>query len=111
MDYSIARAAWIGDYPDPNTFLDMFISGGGNNQTGWSSPEYDRLIALAASQTNQQQRYRTFQQAEAILMDESPIIPIYTYTRVLLKHPQLQGWHANILDQHPYKHVYLQEPK
>ena len=111
MDYSIARAAWIGDYPDPNTFLDMFISGGGNNQTGWSNPEYDRLIALAASQTNQQQRYRTFQQAEAILMDESPIIPIYTYTRVLLKHPQLQGWYPNILDQHPYKHVYLQEPK
>ncbi len=111
MDYSIARAAWIGDYPDPNTFLDMFISGGGNNQTGWSNAEYDRLIALAASQTNQQQRYRTFQQAEAILMDESPIIPIYTYTRVLLKHPQLQGWYPNILDQHPYKHVYLQEPK
>ncbi len=111
MDYSIARAAWIGDYPDPNTFLDMFITDGGNNQTGWSSPEYDRLIALAASQTNQQQRYRTFQQAEAILMDESPIIPIYTYTRVLLKHPQLQGWYPNILDQHPYKYVYLQEPK
>ena len=111
LDYSIARAAWIGDYPDPNTFLDMFITDGGNNQTGWSNPEYDRLIALAASQTNQQQRYRTFQQAEAILMDESPIIPIYTYTRVLLKHPQLQGWHPNILDQHPYKYVYLQEPK
>ncbi|MDG1937796.1 MAG: peptide ABC transporter substrate-binding protein [Pseudomonadales bacterium] len=111
MDYSIARAAWIGDYPDPNTFLDMFITDGGNNQTGWSNAEYDRLIALAASQSNQQQRYRTFQQAEALLMAESPIIPVYTYTRVLLKHPQLQGWYPNILDQHPYKYVYLQEPK
>ena len=38
QDYDIARAAWIGDYPEPNTFLDMFVSGGGNNQTGWSNP-------------------------------------------------------------------------
>ena len=76
-----------------------------------ATPAKTAKPAKPASQTNQQQRYRTFQQAEAILMDESPIIPIYTYTRVLLKHPQLQGWHPNILDQHPYKHVYLQEPK
>jgi oligopeptide transport system substrate-binding protein len=47
-DYSMARAGWIGDYADPNTFLDMWITNGGNNQTGWSSPVYDRLIAAAA---------------------------------------------------------------
>lgn len=109
MDYSIARAAWIGDYPDPNTFLDMFVTDGGNNQTGWSNTEYDRLIQLAATQADQQARYQSFRQAESILIDESPIIPIYTYTRSLLIHPQLKGWHSNILDQHPYKYVYLED--
>jgi oligopeptide transport system substrate-binding protein len=49
LDYDMARAGWIGDYVDPNTFLDMFVTNGGNNQTGWSSPLYDRLIAAAAN--------------------------------------------------------------
>jgi oligopeptide transport system substrate-binding protein len=48
LDYDMARAGWIGDYVDPNTFLDMFVTNGGNNQTGWSSPLYDRLIDAAA---------------------------------------------------------------
>ena len=46
--YGIARAGWVGDYADPNTFLDMWVTNGGNNQTGFSSPAYDRLIAAAA---------------------------------------------------------------
>ena len=48
LDYDLARAGWIGDYLDPNTFLDMWITNGGNNQTGWSHALYDRLIAYAA---------------------------------------------------------------
>jgi oligopeptide transport system substrate-binding protein len=48
LKYDIARAAWVGDYRDPNTFLDMWLTDGGNNQTGWGDPFYDRLIKLAA---------------------------------------------------------------
>ena len=44
-DYDLARAGWIGDYEDPNTFLDLWVTEGGNNQTGWSLALYDRLIA------------------------------------------------------------------
>lgn len=47
-DYDIARAGWIGDYLDPNTFLDIWVTDGGNNQTGWGDPDYDALIAAAA---------------------------------------------------------------
>jgi oligopeptide transport system substrate-binding protein len=47
-EYDLARAAWVGDYRDPNTFLDLWISNGGNNQTGWGDPRYDALLALAA---------------------------------------------------------------
>ncbi|HVW27686.1 MAG TPA: peptide ABC transporter substrate-binding protein [Polyangiaceae bacterium] len=48
LDYDLARAAWVGDYMDPTTFLEMFITNGGNNQTGFSSALYDRLIRAAA---------------------------------------------------------------
>jgi oligopeptide transport system substrate-binding protein len=47
-DYAIARAGWGGDYADPNTFLDLWVTNGGNNQTGWSSPSYDALVRAAA---------------------------------------------------------------
>jgi oligopeptide transport system substrate-binding protein len=48
LNYDVERAGWIGDYRDPNTFLDMWLTKGGNNQTGWGDPAYDRLIQLAA---------------------------------------------------------------
>ncbi len=48
-DFEIARAGWIGDYVDPNTFLDMWVTNGANNYTGFSSPLYDRLIELAGN--------------------------------------------------------------
>ncbi len=48
-EYDLARAAWIGDYVDPNTFLDMWVTNGGNNETGFSSPLYDAIIRAAAN--------------------------------------------------------------
>jgi len=47
LDYDLSRAGWIGDYEDPNTFLDLWTTNGGNNQTGWGSVVYDRLLAAA----------------------------------------------------------------
>jgi oligopeptide transport system substrate-binding protein len=107
-NYQMARAAWIADYVDPNSFLDMWLTGGGNNETGWSNPEYDRLIGEASRAIDPQRRTEFFQKAEAVLLDEVPIIPIYFYTRVCLKRPELKGWHPTLLDNHPYKHVYLE---
>jgi len=111
LNYQVCRASWIGDYVDPNSFLDMWLTGGGNNETGWSNPEYDRLIAEAARTTNPQQRLEVFQKAEAILLDELPIIPIYFYTHVYALRPEVKGWYPTILDNHPYKYVYLEPNK
>ena len=108
LDYVIARAAWGGDYVDPNTFLDMFVTGGGNNETGWSNKEYDRLIVAAASTGEMAKRFEFFQQAEAILMDEVPIMPIYFYTRPTLVHPRVRNFFPTVLDLHPWKYVYLE---
>ena len=107
-DYSIARAGWIGDYVDPKTFLDMMVTGRGNNQTGWSNSEYDDLLVKAAQSPSQDERFRNFYKAEKILIDELPIIPIYTYTRIYMLNQDVKGWSPNLLDTHPYQFVYLE---
>lgn len=109
-DYDIARAGWFGDYPDPNTFLDMYVTGGGNNNAGWSNKEYDDLIQKAWRAQTREERYRYFQRCEEILVDEVPIIPIYTYTRIFLKRPELHGLVPNVMDLRAYKMLSLGEP-
>jgi oligopeptide transport system substrate-binding protein len=107
LDYSVSRAGWTGDYPDPNTFLDMWTSWSQQNQTGWSDKKYDALIREAGTTGDMKKRLRLFDEAEHILMDELPIMPIYIYTRVYLLDPSVKGWYHTILDHHPWKHVYL----
>ncbi|MEO7297686.1 MAG: peptide ABC transporter substrate-binding protein [Verrucomicrobiota bacterium] len=109
LDYFITRAGWGGDYVDPNTFLDLMLSGGGNNETGWANPEYDELIKFAGSVRDRHKRYEAFQKAEAILMDELPIIPIYFYTRPRLMQSSVKGYYPNLLDQHPFQNVFLDD--
>lgn len=110
-NYHVARYGWIGDYPDPNSFLDLWVTGGGNNDARWSNADYDRLIREAGRTADLQKRLELFQQAEAILMDELPIIPVYFYTRVYALHPSVQGWYPTILDNHPYQHLWLDPTK
>ena len=87
--YEIARQGWIGDYSDPMTFLDLFVTGGGNNDSGYSNPEYDALIAAAKVETDPDKRKEQLREAEDILMDDMPILPIYYYTTVM-------GWNENV---------------
>ncbi len=110
-NYVVSRAGWTGDYPDPNTFHSTFLSYDGNNRTGWKNAEYDRLVEEAACMVDEKARYENFQKAEAILMDELPLMPIYFYTRVYLLHPSVKNWHPTFLDHHPFKHVYLEAAK
>ncbi len=108
MDYQIARFAWVGDYLDASTFLDLITSTSGNNQTGWSNPTYDRLVDEARRTLDQGKRFDLYREAELILMNESPIMPIYFYTRNNLRLPSVKGWYGNLLDLHPLKHVWLE---
>ncbi|WP_019530981.1 peptide ABC transporter substrate-binding protein [Dasania marina] len=108
-NYQIARASWIGDYVDPNSFLDMWLTDGGNNRTRWSSKSYDELVqTIAPSAETRQQRYAALQQAESLLLDAMPIIPIYTYVSKHLIHPSVKGISSNLLDTPYYKYIYLQ---
>ncbi len=109
LDYQISRSGWIGDYVDPNTFLDLWITGGGNNQTGWSNRRYDDLIGQAACKiVNAKDRGRALREAERILVeDEVPILPLFTYVNMGMLSRRVKGWYPNILDQHPLKHISL----
>ncbi|MBP8257660.1 MAG: peptide ABC transporter substrate-binding protein [Opitutaceae bacterium] len=107
-NYAISCARWIGDYVDPGTFLDMFLSNSGNNATGWSNPDYDHLVRSAATETDGPRRYALFQEAEAILMREAPIAPLYHGTRPYLINPTVKGWEPALLGFHRYQRVSLQ---
>jgi oligopeptide transport system substrate-binding protein len=108
LDYDMARASWIGDYDDPNTFLDVFVSGGGNNRCGFADPAYDRLIADAALEQDPAKRFAIFRRAETLLISEqTPICPLYYYVGVQLYWPNhLGGLQANLLDEHPLREMY-----
>jgi oligopeptide transport system substrate-binding protein len=111
LDYDLARSAWIGDYMDPNTFLDMFVTGGGNNRTGWGHARYDALIAEAASTPDLMRRLELFQEAEALLIrDEMPVMPVYYYSNLSLRRPEVRGFHGNPRDLHPFKHLSIGPP-
>ena len=108
-DYQISRAAWIGDYVDPNNFLDMWLCASGNNRTGWCNPEYDRLILeQAPSAATEVERRAIFKRAETILLEDLPVIPIYTYTSKHLVHPSVKNVASNILNQNYFRDIYLQ---
>ncbi|MEI6072548.1 MAG: peptide ABC transporter substrate-binding protein [Verrucomicrobiae bacterium] len=108
LDYDIARSSWVGDYPDPNTFLDMFLTGGGNNRTGWSSAEYDAHIAGAARELDPARRAGILRQAEDLLVKTAvPVAPIYYYVGIQLYDPdKFGGIRANVLDEHPLRAIY-----
>ena len=107
-DFQISRAGWIGDYEDPNTFLDLMRPNRGNNKTGWENIEYDELVEKANTINNQSERYEMLYKAEEILIDNMPIIPLYTYVRSYQLSPDVKGFNPHILDHHHPKFIYLE---
>jgi len=108
MNFDIARRGWIGDYVDANNFLDLYLTGGGNNNTGFADPVYDDLIGNKAPQSKtRDERYAAFYEAETRLMEQMPIIPIYTYTSKHLIHPSVKGLPSNLMDSLNLKYVWL----
>jgi oligopeptide transport system substrate-binding protein len=107
MDFMISRRAWVGDYIDPNTFLDLFVSGGANNCTGFANPQYDRLIADAAREPDAVKRLKMLHDAEQILMNEMPIIPIFYYVSRNLVSPKVRGFYNNLRDDHPIRALWI----
>lgn len=108
MNYEISRGGWIGDYVDPNTFLDMWISGSGLNNTGWENKQYDELITKQAPEAKTREaRFKAFYQAEEMLINDMPFIPIYTYSSNRYQHQSVQGLPTNLLNYQNLRQVSL----
>jgi len=106
-NYAISFARWIGDYVDPSTFLEMFLTNSGNNATGWSNAAYDQTVRSAGAEADAVKRSELFQQAEKILLEEAPIAPLYHGTLTFLIQPSVQGWNPALLGFHRYQLISL----
>lgn len=107
LEYDISRRSWIADYNDPNTFLDMFTTTNGQNNTGFSNAPYDRLVESAGRERDPARRMKMLHDAEAILMEELPIVPIYFYVTKNMWKPNVEGIYDNVRDTHPYNRIRL----
>ena len=108
-DYTIAFSGWSADIPDPVTFLGTMVTGGGNNWAGWSNHDFDHLIDEAANEADNARRYEYFQKAEAILLNDAPIIPLYYQYQTYAINPAVRGWETNLLDFRQFEKVWLEK--
>ncbi len=100
------RANWIADYPDPETYMNLFTTGNGNNHTRWSNATYDRLVQDAAGELDAAKRAEMYRQADTILCkDEAAIVPTFVSTQNILIKPWTSGLNFNALDIHILKHA------
>lgn len=109
-NFEVARASWIGDYNDANTFLELFLSDAGPmNTTGFANPEFDELVRAAAFQPDLEERAAMLTQAENVLLDAAALIPIYHYTTQHMVKPHVGGWMNNVKDVHPTRYLWIDE--
>jgi oligopeptide transport system substrate-binding protein len=106
---TIYHGAWFGDYLDPYTFLQIMQSGNGINDGLYSNPRYDALLNAANQTAAVADRYRLFREAEALLNDDAPYIPLYYYASRHLIKSYLKGWQSNILDRNPSRYMVLMQ--
>ena len=91
MNYQVARAGWGADYNDPISFIGLFTSKSGNNNTGYANAEYDALVSQVDQSTDAAERVRLMAEAEKMIIDSHSIIPIYYYSTVYLMKPDVKG--------------------
>jgi oligopeptide transport system substrate-binding protein len=108
LRYDVARSAWIGDYADPNTFLDMWTDGNTNNRTGWARPDFDQLIRDANHESDPAKRFAMLARAEGMLLEDLPVIPIYYYVTKNMVGTHVKGFYPNVLNVHPLKFIRIE---
>jgi len=107
-NYQLARRGWIASDLNPATFLDMFTSESGTNDTGFSNARYDEIMLQRVPETPKAaDRLALMQEAEAIVLQEAAVIPLYTYNSKHLVQPSVKGAPTNVLDLLNLKDVSL----
>ncbi|VBB05241.1 Hypothetical protein LUCI_0448 [Lucifera butyrica] len=108
-NFQVARAGWIGDYTDPMTFGDYFLSYGGNNWGKYDNPAYDKLIEAAQVSNDQKLRMQNMHEAEKILIDDMGVAPIYFYNYNYCVKPYVKGLVLSATGRVNVKEAYIQK--
>jgi oligopeptide transport system substrate-binding protein len=102
----VFRVGWISDYNDPYSFLELFRTGHGNNDYGYSNSTFDALLDEVGLERVRARRERLMFEAERVLMTDNVIIPVYTYVSKRLVDPHLKGWQNNVMDHHLTRNMF-----
>src|SRR5258708_18081513 len=105
LEYDLSKSSWVGDYNDPNTFLDMFMAANPNNRTGWTNSAYDELILKANREADPARRQTLLQRAETLLVSEAvPVVPLFFYVGLEYYNTnRIEGVFSNIKAEHPIR--------
>ncbi len=109
LEFQIARGGWTGDYNHPSTFLDIFTPNSGTNYTNWLDDEYVNIIMAAHKETDTKKQLELYHQAEKILIDAAPIIPLYYNRFSILMKPDLKGWYQSPLGIFIFGDAYIEK--
>ncbi|MDR2372362.1 MAG: peptide ABC transporter substrate-binding protein [Puniceicoccales bacterium] len=105
--FDICRGGWVGDYNDATTFLNLLLSENNNNHAQWANEIYDQMLSRASQERDS--RSQILADAEALMINEMPIIPLYFESMCHLVSSRIKGWYPNILDWHPLKFIHFKE--
>ncbi len=104
------RSAWVGDYRDAFSFAEILGSHHGMNYPGYQSDPYDRLLQRSMLARTPERRRALLEEAERIMLDDQPVIPLYFYVTKRLIKPWVTGWTPNVMDIHPTRHLRIEQP-
>jgi len=108
-NFDAVRYAWIADYDDAATFLNTFRTGDSENTTQYSNPAYDEALRNAAKASDTAARGQFYQQAEDLLGQDVPAIPVYHYVRTHLVKPWVGGFTPDKLGYYYTKDMYIKK--
>ena len=103
--WQLMRFSWFGDYNDAMTFFEIFSSDNPQNLAGYKNADYDRLVAATAGETEPANREQKFADAEQVLLNDMPIVPLYFYISKHMVDPAVSGFEDNLLDRHPTRYL------
>ncbi len=104
-NYQIATTGWTADYLNPISFLPLLVTGNSNNHSKYSNPDFDALVAQAQSETDAKVAMQLMRDAEALMMEDYPIIPVYFKINTIMMADHVQGWTLTALNNIYFKNT------